>query len=301
MELRHLRYFVKTARELHFAHAAEQLKLTQPALSRQIAALEKELGLKLFNRSNKWKIELTDAGNMFLLEAEKILREADRAVNLAKSAAQGGYGKLSIGAISSTIESPEFTLALQEMRRRYPQLLLEVVDATSGGLPEMVRQHTLDIAFMRPQVYIEQDETLLYEHIWNDKLVAALPLNHPLARQVQFLPGALKHESFIMVPEKTSSSQRQYLENFFRKYGDFTPQVGLEIYNTYTALRMVAAHLGVAVVAESYMSHFTDQICFRFFTGQTPEMPLCAICSAEHPSPSAKQFLAILKKYHNNL
>ena len=298
MELRHLRYFVEIARELHFARAAEKLKLTQPALSRQIAALEDELGAELFNRSNKWKIELTEAGNMFLLEAEKILQSASRATNLAKSAAKGGYGRLAIGAISSTIESPEFSLALQEMRKRYPDLLLEVADATSGGLPELVRQHSLDIAFLRPLSELDGDETLIYEHLWNDKLVAAIPHDHPLARQVQFLPGVLANESFIMVPEKTSSSQRQYLTNFFHKYGEFTPKVGIEIYNTYTALRMVAAHLGVAVVAESYMGHFTDRICYRFFTGNAPEMPLCVIRAADHTSKSAETFLKILKKHH---
>ena len=298
MELRHLRYFTAIAEELHFARAAEKLKLTQPALSRQISALEKELGVELINRSNKWKIELTEAGNMFLLEAEKILQATRRATNLAKSAAQGGYGKLAIGAISSTIESPEFSLALNEMRRRYPKLVLEVADTTSGGLPELIRQHELDIAFLRPLPELVNDDTLIYEHLWNDKLVAAIPHDHPLARQVQFLPGVLANESFIMVPEKTSSSQRQYLNGFFRRYGDFTPKVDIEIYNTYTALRMVAAHLGVTVVAESYMGHFADRICYRFFTGNSPEMPLCVIRPSDHISKSANTFLNTLKKYH---
>ena len=300
MELRHLRYFIEIARELHFAKAAEKLKLTQPALSRQIAALEQELGVELFNRSNKWKIELTEAGSMFLLEAEKILQETRRATHLVQSAAKGGYGRLAIGAISSTIESPEFSQALQEMRQRYPNLLLEVFDATSGGLPDMVRQHSLDIAFLRPLPELAGDETLIYEHLWNDKLVAAIPHDHPLVHQVQFLPGELANESFIMVPEKTSSSQRQYLTGYFRRYGDFTPKVDIEIYNTYTALRMVAAHLGVTVVAESYMGHFTDRICYCFFTGTSPEMPLCVIRPSDHISKSANTFLNTLKKYHRN-
>ena len=298
MELRHLRYFIAIAEELHFARAAEKLKLTQPALSRQISALEKELGVELINRNNKWKIELTEAGNMFLLEAEKILQATRRATNLAKSAAQGGYGKLAIGAISSTIESPEFSLALNEMRRRYPKLVLEVADTTSGGLPELIRQHELDIAFLRPLPELVNDDTLIYEHLWNDRLIAAIPHDHKLAAQVQFQPEALAKESFIMVPEKTSSSQRQYLNNFFRTYGNFTPKVGAEIYSTYTALRMVAAHLGVAVVAESYMGHFSDRICYRFFAGKAPEMPLCVIRSAEYCSKSAELFLNMVKKYH---
>ena len=86
MELRHLRYFTEAARELHFARAAANLKVTQPALSRQIAALEKELGVELFSRSNKWKIELTPVGEVFRAEAEKILEDSQRAVNLARSA-----------------------------------------------------------------------------------------------------------------------------------------------------------------------------------------------------------------------
>ena len=148
MELRHLRYFTALAEELHFAKAAEKLKVTQPALSRQISALETELGVVLFSRSNKWKIALTEAGRAFLGEAEKILDSAERAVNLAKSAKQGGCGHLAIGAISSTIENPAFVKSLRQMRVRFPDLVMEIVDATSAGLPEQVRQHSLDIAFL---------------------------------------------------------------------------------------------------------------------------------------------------------
>lgn len=296
MELRHLRYFLETAQELHFARAAEKLKVTQPALSRQIALLEQELGVVLFSRSNKWKIELTEAGKVFAIEAEKTLRSAERAVNLAKSSKQGGCGKLAIGAISSTIENPEFSRALRELRTSYPDLLMEIVDATSSGLPDRVRQHSLDIAFLRSMPSISFDDTLVCEHLWNDKLVIALPLKHPLAMIKEFSPTVLKTESFIMVPERTSSSLRQYLDNFFREYGNFVPNVNMEIYNTYTALRMVSGGLGVAVVSESYSGVFSNQICYRSFSGKSPEVPLYAIRAADNPSTNAELFLSILKK-----
>ena len=296
MELRQLRYFAEAAKELHFARAAGNLKITQPALSRQIAALEKELGAELFSRSNKWKIELTPVGIIFLAEAEKILREAARAENLARTAQQGGYGKLAIGAISSTIGNPFFSAALKEMRTRFPKLTIEVVDATSRGLPEQVRQHVLDIAFLRSIPTLSTDDTLLYEHLWNDKLVAALPAGHALTKKQKIPARSLAQESFILVPERTSGSLRQSLAEFFRTRGGFSPRADFEIYNTYTALRMVAAGLGVSVVAESYIGTFSDQICYRYFSEDSPEIPLLVIRAADNGSKTAGIFLSILKE-----
>ena len=297
MELRHLRYFAEAAHELHFARAAAKLKITQPALSRQIAALERELGAKLFSRANKWKIELTPVGVVFLAEAEKILQESQRAANLARTAQQGGYGKLSIGAISSMIGNPAFTAALKEIRQRFPKLILEVRDATSGGLPELVRQHTLDLAFLRSIPTLSTDDTLIYEHLWNDRMVAALPAGHKLAKEKNFTVKSLNDESFIMVPERTSSSLRQHLNSFFRTCGGFSPRVDFEIYSTDTALRMVAAQLGVSMVADSYTGTLSGQVCYRQFSDHTLEIPVLAIRAADNPVPAAGIFLTLLRKH----
>ncbi len=302
MELRHLRYFAVTAEELHFARAAEKLKITQPALSRQIAALEKELNTRLISRSNKWKISLTESGKLFLQEARKILASAERAVNIAKCTGFGGYGHLAVGAISSTIENPAFVQSVREMRRRYPHLIMEVVDATSDTLPDQVRQRNLDIAFMRSQVAIgEDDDSLICEYLWSDPLVLALPQDSPLAQAPAVAVESLKEQSFIMVPERTSSSLRKFLDLFFRKYGGFLPRVDMEIYNTYTALRMVAGKLGVAVVSDSYRGMFSDRICYRYFKDATPEIPLFVIRPADNASKMADIFLHILRSQYRKL
>ena len=302
MELRHLRYFVVVAEELHFARAAEKLKITQPALSRQIAALEKELNTKLISRSNKWKITLTESGKLFLQEAYKILANTERAVNIAKCTGYGGYGHLAVGAISSTIENPAFVQTVLEMRRRYPHLIMEVVDATSDTLPDQVRQRNLDIAFMRSQVTLnEDDDSLICEYLWSDPLVLAIPHDSVFARIPEVAVDSLKDQSFIMVPERTSSSLRKFLDVFFRKYGGFSPRVDMEIYNTYTALRMVAGKLGVAVVADSYRGMFSDKVCYRYFKDATPEIPLFVIRPADNASKMADVFLEILLKRYNKL
>ena len=301
MELRHLRYFIVVAEELHFARAAAKLQITQPALSRQIAALEKELNTRLISRSNRWKIELTDSGKLFLQESYKILKSTERAVNIAKCTGFGGYGHLAVGAISSTIENPAFIQSIRDMRRRYPRLIMEVEEATSGSLPGQVRQRNLDIAFMRSQITPEEDDSLICEHLWNDKLVLALPEKSPLARLSAIPVEALKDESFIMVPERTSVSLRRFLDGFFRKYGGFFPRVDMEIYNTCTALRMVAGGLGVAVVSDSCRGMFEDQICYRYFKDIVPQIPLFVIRPSDNASRMADIFLELLRKGHEKL
>ena len=296
MELRHLRYFVETARELHFARAAEKLNVTQPALSRQILALENELGVELFSRSNKWKIELTQAGKLFFIEAQKILKDSTRAINLARSAGAGGCGRLAIGAISAAIESKAFTSALRVMREKFPMLTIEVVDSSSGDLLERVRQREIDIAFLRSVPAFPADESLVCAHLWSDPLRVAVPSTHPLASQSEVELAQLSDESFIMIPERNPSTLRQYVETFFRKYGSFYPKIGIEIYNSYTALRMVAEGLGIGVVSGTYSGFYADKICYLPIAGHSPELPLFVIHPAENCSTSAGLFLDTLRE-----
>src|SRR5579862_2372186 len=101
VELRHLRYFVTVAEELHFARAAERLIISQPALSQQIRSLEGELGLKLLDR-NRQRVRLTPEGRAFLTEAKVAVQAADRAVTLARALAEGATGELRLSHLRTT-------------------------------------------------------------------------------------------------------------------------------------------------------------------------------------------------------
>ncbi|WP_146069745.1 LysR family transcriptional regulator, partial [Arthrobacter sp. B0490] len=100
MELRHLRYFVAVAEELHFGRAAELLRISQPPLSQQIQALEQELGVRLFDRTNR-RVSLTDAGRLFLDETRRTLAQVDKSVDVVRRAEQGEIGELQVGFTSS--------------------------------------------------------------------------------------------------------------------------------------------------------------------------------------------------------
>lgn len=121
IELRHLRYFIAVAEELHFGRAAERLNISQPPLSQQIQALETSIKAQLLARNNR-NVSLTPAGNMFLKEAYQILAQVDAAATKAARMQQGELGEISIGFTSTTPFMRKVTLSLRQFRERYPDV-----------------------------------------------------------------------------------------------------------------------------------------------------------------------------------
>ena len=116
MDRKRLKYFITLAEMLHFGAAAEELGIAQSALSRQINVLENELGCQLFDRSNRWNVALTAAGESFFIEAQKILTMFDNAKRLASSVARGEAGTLLIDVIPAAVNATGFIKALREMQ-----------------------------------------------------------------------------------------------------------------------------------------------------------------------------------------
>src|SRR5919202_503074 len=115
MELRHLRYFIAVAEELHFSRAAERLQIAQPPLSQQIRALEEELGVQLFERTKR-RVQLTEAGQVFLEETRQVLTQLEQAVRAAQRASRGEIGRLGVGVNTSATHSflPEILRVFRE-------------------------------------------------------------------------------------------------------------------------------------------------------------------------------------------
>src|SRR3954467_2399512 len=139
MELRHLRYFVAVAEELHFGRAAERLNIAQPPLSRQIRDLERELGTPLFERGPRGA-ELTPAGRAFLPEARLTLAQAERAQRTAQRAAQGETGRLRVGFVEAATHSGILPDVLSFSRMHLPAIGLSLLEMDSPQQAEALRE-----------------------------------------------------------------------------------------------------------------------------------------------------------------
>src|SRR5919206_4067476 len=136
MELRHLRYFIAVAEELHFGRAAERLRITQPPLSFQIQSLERELGVQLFIRGRR--VELTEAGRALLAKAREAIEAADAAARAAQRAGLLVNGRLRVGyPAAGVFELPP--IALRTFQERFPNCGVETGVPTTGAHPEAVR------------------------------------------------------------------------------------------------------------------------------------------------------------------
>lgn len=177
MEIRQLHYFVTVAEELGFGRAAEALHIVQPAVSQQIRRLERELGVRLFDRTSR-HVRLTGAGQRLLPEARAVLAATDKTRQLAAQISAGGEGILRLGTSQGLGE--RLARVLHELRRAAPGVEAQLVAAPVGERIAAVRSGRLDAAFVRALTHAPDLELL---PMWDEPLTVALPATHPLAAQ----------------------------------------------------------------------------------------------------------------------
>lgn len=246
MELRHLRYFVTVAEELHFGRAARRLHISQPPLSMQIRSLEEELGVTLLNR-NQRHVALTHAGNAFLGEARHILARLDQAVLMTRRAGRGEIGELAVGFIS-VADYNVLPIVLREFRARYPLVNLTLRESTSDAQLQDLVAGRIDVGFLLPPV---AHPSLSSAPILREPLIAALPDRHPLARKRGKLALAkLKDAPFILFPRTMAPGMYDDILSFCRSAG-FSPRVEQEAVQMQTIVSLVSAELGVALIPAS--------------------------------------------------
>jgi DNA-binding transcriptional LysR family regulator len=293
MELRHFRYFVAVAEELHFGRAAERLHIVQPALSRQIIALERELGVELFDRTRG--VTLTPAGEAFLAEARNVLRHADQATEIARATASGSVGSLEIGCIASAMWHV-LPAALAEHRNRHPDLRFHLHHETSPVQLERLKKGELHIGFVRP---LARDEDLVFETIMREQFVVGLPESHPLAAQEVIDLADLRDETFITLPRANAPMLHDQHIATCLSYG-FTPKITDES-NSPTALSMVASGMAVTLITESFLRVHWAGIAVRPLNKPTPEVEMAVAYRADNRSPALMAFLETTREVARTL
>ena len=217
MELRQLRYFVTLAEELHFGRAAEREHIVQSALSQQVQRLERELGVRLLDRSTH-HVSLTAAGVTFLVEARQILAHADRAAQAARNA-EASPVPLRVAIIDSSYDSmPQI---LHEVQARYPGLVIHQVEASVPEQYQLLIDGRLDVGVGRAALAPPQIASLLFRQ---DPLGVLVPTGHPFAELDGVTVADLAKEPLLLAEEAMAPEFNQFTVEMCRAAG-FTPTV----------------------------------------------------------------------------
>ncbi len=246
MELRHLRYALAVAEDLNFNRAAERLHVSQSALSKQVRELEEELGIDLFKR-DKRKVEITEAGRLFLAEARRTLDQAEHARETARRAARGEIGSLHVGVEASSIYLPVST-RIQKFRATCPNVAVHVHELPSLQQLDALTDGTLDIGFIVQPIAVGRQFN--FRPVFHEALFAALPVGHPLAERSRITLPELADDNFLFVPETLGCGFHNLVADLFKREG-MAPCVVRETTQFQTLLSFVSQAMGVTLVPDS--------------------------------------------------
>ena len=291
MELRHLRYFVAVAEELHFGHAANRLHTSQPSLSQQIRNLERELKVQLLIRTKR-RVELAPAGHRFLEEARGILAAADRAIGLAREAAREESRKLVIG-ISPDTDWRLLGRALRLFAEHIPSVEILFENLTPEAQVAALYEGRIDLGFVALPM---EAEGLASESTGRVRLMVALPEKHPMARNATLRLGQLSKEAYTLWPRHLSPASYDQLLAVFRRAG-FGPPITMEggLPSTHTGLGMIAAGLTIALVDPALRQMASPGVVFRALAGAGTFTESGVIYRRNDPSPILASFLNELR------
>ncbi|WP_322065208.1 LysR family transcriptional regulator [Burkholderia ubonensis] len=289
MELRQLRYFIAVAEEMNITRAAERLHMTQPPLSRQLQAIEDEIGLPLFERGAR-PLKLTEAGRVFYAQAKRLVDQADELGPLTRRLAQMSE-RIVIGFVPSTLYGalPDVIRAFRETRPDVELSLIEMFTLEQLGA---LKGGRIDVGFGRLRF---DDDQLVREALIEEKLIAALPAGHPLADPDRPLALAdIANETLIVYPSTPRPSFADQQLSALRD-GGLAPAGVHEVRELQTALGLVAAEVGVSLVPESVEGVRVKGVVYRRLPEPVATSPIIMSRRLHDESPATAAFCAIAR------
>jgi DNA-binding transcriptional LysR family regulator len=279
MDLRQLRQFVAVAEARSFRRAAERLFMAQPPLSVAIRKLEEEIGVPLLERGSRG-VRVTAAGQAAYDAALKCLRDAEEVASVARAVAKGEAGRLRIGFIGS-VTFGLMPRLIQDFSRRYPNVRLELREATNLEAMTAVQSGVMDIAFVRVPAIRPADVNL--QVIVEDVFCAAVPAKHPLAARKTISLKELANEPLVgYMPSQVGGGLHAAVAQLFVQAG-VAPTVSQEAVQVQTVIGLVESGLGVALVPSVNAPHASKGVAFRPIRGM-PRDAVIGIALAYHAS-----------------
>lgn len=293
MELRHLRYFIAVAEELHFGRAAERLGISQPPLSQQIQALEEEIGARLFERTNR-RVELTDAGRLFLDESRQVLAQVDKAVLLARRAHLGELGELKIGFTSSAPFTSTIPSSIHAFRKACPDVHLDLQEMSSRQVLKALLEESLQVSVIRP---LALPDAVHWVELFREPLVAVLRADHPLAAGSEdgLAIAALAEEPFVFFPRSYGTGLYDQVIALTRQAG-FSPRIAQEASEAMTIIGLVSAGLGVSILPASFRRTRVDGVVYRTLSDPEATTAVWLVRRQNEGSPLALSFIDLVTR-----
>ena len=289
IELRHLRYFIAVAEELHFGRAAKRIGIAQPPLSLQIQRLEAALGVDLFERTNR-RVRLTPAGQAFLEEGRQVLADFKAATDAARRAARGETGSLTV-AFAASVMFLSLPKIIRRFRTELPGVRLELRELPTGSQLVALRTGELDIGFLREP---PRDDELTTETVMKERLLLALSKRHELATRKRLRLADVANEDFVLFPRDLAPGLHAHVLAVCAEAG-VHPRIVQTSRELYTTVSLVEAGLGVTIIPASVRQMGWRGVRYYPITSPSATTRIAAAWRTDNPSPIVPAFLEIAR------
>ncbi len=291
LEIRHLKYFLAVAEELHFRKAAERLYISQPGLSRQIKQMEDDLGILLFERHNR-KVALTKAGEYLKKELTRNLKQLDDIIDHAQLINEGKRGQLKFGYVGSAMQQiiPELLL---NFRNEHPDIIFNLKEMDNQKQIDSLLDYTIDIGFVRLE---KIPQTLESKVVLQDTFCLVLPKEHPIDSGNFKNLSQFKEESFILFDPEYSKSYHDKVVQIFSDAG-FTPQVSHLTIHASSIYKLVENNFGISIVPKSLTSITIKGVQFIELDKISQRTELSVVWNKTNRNPILVNVLSLIDKY----
>lgn len=292
MELKQMREFLALAEERNFRRAAERLHMAQPPLTRQIRALEEEMGAPLFVRTPKG-VDLTEAGQTLLAEVPNLLQLAERAKERTQLTGKGLIGRIDVGIFGSGVLDVIPRL-LARFHAARPEVQIELHHLTKAQQIEALRERRITVGFNR---LFPRDSDLEIEIVLRERLVVALYKGHPLCKQREVTVRDMDNEPLILYPNSPLPGLAQQVASAFHREGA-RMNVVQSVDDVLTSIALVAGGFGMTIATQSTASLQLPGVVYRPLNCRyLKDIELACIHRRDDPSPILAAFIDVVRAF----
>ena len=286
MELRHLRYFLAVAEELHFARAAERLHIEQSPLSRAIKELEEELGVVLFARTTR-STRLTRTGKLFLEHVRRVLAALEQARDSVKAAANGFHGQLRV-ALSDGVTPSRLPSLLALCRQEEPEVDLRFFEVPLSQQIKGLHDDLYDVGFAQSD---DVGDGITAIPVWSDALMVAVPARHPLLAHKRIPLDELLRYPLVLCNPQVCEGHAKHVERVLRR-SDMEPLVAERVASCDLMMALVSAGFAIGLTGEAHIATSREPgVVARPLASRVPPLTTYLLHLDDEPSDVLARFI----------